>query len=143
MNPSSGETSEMKLPPPQMEQAPIGAAPEAPGQAAPEQSKPAGPERATNPTAAAPAAMPSIPLPATPTMLAPATQAPPAQAGTPPTASLQASDDNDLIEKEWVNKAKQIVERTRDDPHRQTEELTLVKVDYMKKRYNKTIKLNK
>jgi general stress protein 26 len=60
-----------------------------------------------------------------------------------PTASLQASDDSDLIEKEWVNKAKQIVERTRDDPHKQTEELTLVKVDYMKKRYNKTIKLNK
>lgn len=61
----------------------------------------------------------------------------------PATAGLAASDDTDLIEKEWVNKAKQIVEHTRNDPHKQSEELTLMKVDYMKKRYNKTIKLDK
>ena len=76
---------------------------------------------------------------ATPAQARPAAQSRPSSA----TSSLRASDDSDLIEKEWVNKAKQIVERTRDDPHKQTEELTLVKVDYMKKRYNKTIKLNK
>ena len=51
-------------------------------------------------------------------------------------------DDDDLIEKEWVNKAKQIVERNRDDPYRQSEELTVFRADYMKKRYDKSIKLN-
>mgnify|MGYP000872293878 FL=1 len=54
--------------------------------------------------------------------------------------NLAADPTNDLIEKEWVSKAKQIVEQTRDDPYRQSEGLTAVKVDYMKKRYNKTIK---
>jgi hypothetical protein len=46
-----------------------------------------------------------------------------------------------MIEKEWVERAKQVVERTRNDPYRQSEELTAVKADYLKKRYNKTIKL--
>ncbi len=51
------------------------------------------------------------------------------------------ADDQDLIEKEWVAKAKQIVEKTRDDPYQQSQELTVFKNDYMQKRYNKTIKL--
>ena len=55
-------------------------------------------------------------------------------------ANLAADPSNDLIEKEWVSKAKQIVEQTRDDPYKQSEGLTMMKVDYMKKRYNKTIK---
>lgn len=53
------------------------------------------------------------------------------------------TDDQDLIEKEWVNKAKAIVERNRDDPYKQSEELTLVKAEYLKKRYDKTIKVSK
>jgi hypothetical protein len=51
--------------------------------------------------------------------------------------------DDDLIEKEWVDKAKRIVEHTRGDPQQQSEQLTLVKADYMKKRYDKTIKISK
>lgn len=83
---------------------------------------------------------PTIPLPITPPI-------PPAPSSddsstTVPSAALTA-DDGDLIEKEWVLKAKSIVERTRDDPYKQTEELTGVKADYMKQRYNKTIKLSK
>ncbi len=54
-----------------------------------------------------------------------------------------AQDDGDLIEKEWVNKAKAIVERNRDDPYKQTEEITVFKADYLKKRYDKTIKVSK
>jgi hypothetical protein len=57
-------------------------------------------------------------------------------------SSLLANADSDLIEKEWVDKAKQIVERTRDDPYKQSEELTVFKADYMKKRYGKTIKVS-
>jgi hypothetical protein len=52
------------------------------------------------------------------------------------------ADDSDLIEKEWVAKAKQIVDRTRNDPHQQSEVLTHLKNDYMQKRYNKSIKLS-
>jgi hypothetical protein len=52
------------------------------------------------------------------------------------------ADDNDLIEKEWVTKAKQIVEKTRENPYVQNKELSVFKADYMKKRYNKTIKLS-
>jgi len=51
------------------------------------------------------------------------------------------ADDTDLIEKEWVNKAKAIVERTKNDPHTQNKEMTKIKADYLKKRYNKDIKL--
>jgi hypothetical protein len=47
--------------------------------------------------------------------------------------------DSDLIEKEWVIKAKQIVEHTAEDPFRQQEELSKMKADYMKKRYNKDV----
>lgn len=57
-------------------------------------------------------------------------------------AAPDVADDSDLIEKEWVNKAKQIVEKNRDNPYQQSVEMTLFKADYMKKRYNKVIKLS-
>jgi hypothetical protein len=49
--------------------------------------------------------------------------------------------DADLIEKEWVHKAKQIVDQTADDPYLQQAQLSRIKADYMKKRYNKDIKV--
>lgn len=49
------------------------------------------------------------------------------------------ADDSDLIEKEWVDKAKQIVDRTRHDPFEQNKEINRVKADYLKKRYNKDL----
>jgi hypothetical protein len=48
--------------------------------------------------------------------------------------------DNDLIEKEWVLKAKEIVAKTSGDPFTQQKEIERFKADYMKKRYNKTIR---
>lgn len=62
---------------------------------------------------------------------------------TTKTSSPKIIEDSDLIEKEWVDKAKKIVERNRDDPYKQSEELTEVRADYMKKVYNKTIKIDK
>ena len=53
-----------------------------------------------------------------------------------------AADDSDLIEKEWVDKAKKIIDQTRDNPYEQSKEITVFKADYMKKRYNKSIKLS-
>lgn len=55
----------------------------------------------------------------------------------------QIADDVDLIEKEWVNKAKEIVEQTKEDPYNQNREIVRLRADYMKKRYNKDIKLIK
>lgn len=52
------------------------------------------------------------------------------------------ADDTDLIEKEWVNKAKQIVEQTKHDPHLQTNEMSKFKAEYQKKRYNKDVKVS-
>jgi hypothetical protein len=53
------------------------------------------------------------------------------------------AEDSDLIEKEWVERAKQIVMHTRHDPHEQQKALSLMKADYMKKRYNRDIKVSK
>lgn len=56
-------------------------------------------------------------------------------------AALMA-DDADLIEKEWVARAKSVVEQTKADPFVQNKELNKVKADYIKKRYNRDIKVS-
>ncbi len=48
--------------------------------------------------------------------------------------------DTDLIEKMWVDKAKDIVAKTADDPHTQKEEISKVKAEYLQKRFKKSIK---
>ena len=52
------------------------------------------------------------------------------------------ADDSDLIEKEWVSKAKAIVEKTQNDPYQQSKELNFLRAGYMQKRYSKHIKLS-
>lgn len=49
--------------------------------------------------------------------------------------------DADVIEKEWVVKAKEVIAATKADPYKQVLELNKLRADYMKKRYNKDIKL--
>jgi len=67
---------------------------------------------------------------------------------TPPDPSAQVkqtsvvADDVDLIEKEWVDRAKAIVEANQDDPHKQKSEISKVKAEYIQKRFNKTIKVD-
>lgn len=84
----------------------------------------------------------------------------PAQSFTPPpmpaivsaddTAGLSKDDtnptiaaDDDLIEKEWVEKAKQVVAETRNDPHAQDAAVGRLQADYLKKRYGKIIATSK
>lgn len=55
-----------------------------------------------------------------------------------PTAKI--IEDKDLIEKEWVEKAKKIVDANSGDPYKQSEQLTAFRAEYMQKEYNKTIK---
>lgn len=54
-----------------------------------------------------------------------------------------AASDDDLIEKEWVEKAKRVVAETRNDPHAQDVAVGKLQADYLKKRYGKVISLPK
>ncbi len=104
--------------------------------------KTATPESAGNATTRPPMVNPASNLPARPLNL------PPEPSHTEPTAQASRPDDNliaddaDLIEKEWVVKAKAIVAQTKDDPYNQNKSMTRVKADYLKKRYNKDLKIS-
>ena len=54
------------------------------------------------------------------------------------TTSVIAADE-DLIEKEWVDKVKKIIILTKDDPYERSRVITQLQIDYLKKRYNKTL----
>jgi len=49
------------------------------------------------------------------------------------------ANDDDLIEKEWVDKAKKIISQTKDDPFRREYEVGKLQADYLRKRYGKEI----
>lgn len=53
--------------------------------------------------------------------------------------SSQKADDVDLIEKEWVSKAKSVINSTRSDPRQQNIEIAKVKAEYIKKRFSKDV----
>jgi len=55
---------------------------------------------------------------------------------TPSTAA-----DDEVIEKEWVDKAKKIISQTKDDPYQQEKQVSKLQADYLKKRYGKDIKI--
>lgn len=66
----------------------------------------------------------------------------PAAAGVAAVADeATLAEDGDLIEKAWIDKAKQIVNHTKNDPYHQNIEINKVKKEYIQKRYNKEIKL--
>jgi len=54
-----------------------------------------------------------------------------------PSSNPVVAEDNDVLEKEWVDKAKQIVSETRNDPREQTNKFVVMRYDYVKKRYGK------
>ena len=70
---------------------------------------------------------------------------------TQPAGAVAADDaagpataaDDDLIEREWVEKAKKVVAETRNDPHAQDLAVGRLQADYLKKRYGKTVLLPK
>lgn len=49
------------------------------------------------------------------------------------------ANDDDLIEKEWVDKAKKIIVQTKDDPYRREQEVGKLQADYLRKRYGKEL----
>jgi len=76
-------------------------------------------------------------MPQTPSQTQPNSAAAPNDNSSP-----HIADDLDLIEKEWVERAKRIVEQTRNDPYRQSEELHITKDDYQGKRFNRDTNLS-
>ncbi len=53
-------------------------------------------------------------------------------------APATAADD-DLMEKEWVDKVKSIIALTKGKPYEQAKAIALLQADYLKKRHNRTL----
>lgn len=49
------------------------------------------------------------------------------------------ANDDDLIEKEWVDKAKKIILETKDDPYTREEAVGKLQRDYLEKRYGRRL----
>jgi len=49
------------------------------------------------------------------------------------------ANDDDLIEKEWVDKAKKILSETREDPYKREQEISKLQIEYIRRRYGRQI----
>ena len=79
--------------------------------------------------------------PVQPDFQQPAYAGAPAQAAVAP--AVTALDDGDAAgDEEWVTKARDITMRYKGDPFMQSKELSKLKAQYVKARYNKDVKLN-
>lgn len=87
-------------------------------------------DRQTSPPPPPPSTVPlPPPLPVTPLPAQPQSN----------TAGPTIAADDDLIEKEWVDKAKKIIAETKDDPYRREQEVARLQADYLRKRYGKEL----
>lgn len=75
---------------------------------------------------------PMVPVPVLPQPPAPQDDA---AAVNPVSDTPLVAGDDDLIEKEWVDKAKKIIAETKDDPYKREQEVGKLQADYLKKRY--------
>lgn len=98
-----------------------------------------------DPTGTSPVPVPTAsavkPLPQLPSLPAPQSVVKPISIPASDTNPVSASDE-DVIEKEWVDKAKKIVAQTKDDPYAQEKEVSKLQADYLKKRYGREIKVS-
>ena len=100
-----------------------------------------GAERVEQRSEAPPSAVNAMPV-LPPLQVAPAPATPVADNTSPTTPtddSPIAANDDDLIEKEWVDKAKKIILQTKDDPYRREQEVSKLQADYLRKRYGKEL----
>lgn len=91
-------------------------------------------ERRADATLGAAQAMPVLPIPVPPVVMAT-----PQPSGDGTVVAPAAAADEDLIEKEWVDRAKQIIEQTKDDPFRREQEVNKLQADYLRKRYGREL----
>lgn len=78
---------------------------------------------------------PPVTVPLPPSPVVPLPQQPVVDDSAGPTLAA----DDDLIEKEWVDKAKKIILETKDDPFRREQEVARLQADYLRKRYGKEL----
>ena len=130
MEPQSREPA-LHLPQPVSEQLVPGAAPE---------YMPVTPEAQPSIAQGAPVMPAPQPQSMQPVQLPPTQAQPLSPLTTQATTTVAASTDEE-IDRMWVNKAKKIVEQTRHDPFLESQEIGKVKVEYLKTRYNKDIKV--
>ncbi|MDB5163358.1 MAG: hypothetical protein JWO54_48 [Candidatus Saccharibacteria bacterium] len=95
-----------------------------------EQAAEAGAHAADATTLAAPVAVPVAP----PVVVPQNDPVQPVASSSPLVAA-----DEDLIEKEWVDKAKEIILHTKDDPHARTQKVNELQRDYLQKRYGRVV----
>jgi Txe/YoeB family toxin of Txe-Axe toxin-antitoxin module len=86
---------------------------------------------------AAPASTPALPVLPAPVVTLPADDD--AVANIASDDMPVAANDDDLIEKEWVDKAKKIILQTKDDPYRREHEVEKLQADYLRKRYGREL----
>lgn len=77
-----------------------------------------------------------IAMPALPTPVVPSTNT---TQGTATDDVPIVANDDDLIEKEWVDKAKKIIAETKDDPYRREREVSKLQIEYIRRRYGREI----
>ncbi|MDQ5932709.1 MAG: hypothetical protein QG649_794 [Patescibacteria group bacterium] len=104
---------------------------------APERGQHASPERAAEQSAQAQAAIAAQPGAAT--LPTPIPVPDDTAQGTVADDLPSVAADDDLIEKEWVDKAKQIISQTHDDPAAREKQVGRLQADYLKKRYGKSL----
>lgn len=113
----------------------------APLPATPETAVERNAERFEQRSEAAPAAVTATPV--LPPVILPT--APPPTVSDDTQASVSSDDmpmvanDDDLIEKEWVDKAKKIIVQTKDDPYLREQEVGKLQADYLRKRYGREL----
>ena len=91
-------------------------------------------QRSSAELAPPPPQIPAMPLPPQP-----APEPSPVQIAQPVDQNPIAANDDDDIEKEWVNRAKQIITQTRDDPYARERAIGALQRDYLMKRYGREI----
>lgn len=133
MEPNRGGAPNFELPP-------VPAGPE--GQPAREHAAEAPPARPETGGKQPPRAAPQPIIPDDiPAVDQPVIAVPPDDVTTPVLTDPQSiADDSERIEQEWVDKAKNIIARTQDDPYLQKDQMSKIKAEYIQKRFNKTIK---
>jgi hypothetical protein len=103
----------------------------------PERGQSSSPERASEYAAQAQASVAAQPIPVT--LPTPVPIDDDSANSAPADDSPAVAADEDLIEKEWVDKAKQIITDTRDDPAARERQVGKLQADYLKKRYGKEL----
>jgi hypothetical protein len=83
--------------------------------------------------------VPGVAMPATSIATLPSPLVPEDDTATATGHTPVAANDEDLIEKEWVEAIKKVLQTTRDDPYKREQAIKSVQMDYILKRYAKKI----